>query len=238
MRTRFGGSLLSYSVAIGWPIAHSLIIFVGYVALHKLAPIGSEPAVFAFTGLLPFILCMYPARMIASGLLQHKALLQIPIIKPIHILVTRAILETVNCVVVLLLFIVMFYIIDIHFDPVDFYSMVCAVAASVYLGVGMGFFGAIGIATIGTFFYLILVLSIVGLYLASGAFIPLTIISSELLYYDSYNPLFQCVEWMRSAYFGTGSIYLDKTYVVICASVLLLFGLLGERYSRGLLIQN
>lgn len=48
-----------------------------------------------------------------------------------------------------------------------------------------------------------------------------------------YNPLFHCVEWMRSAYYGIDSFYLDKFYVIGTATLFLCIGLLGERLLRG-----
>lgn len=52
--------------------------------------------------------------------------------------------------------------------------------------------------------------------------------------YYSYNPLFQIVEWLRSAYYTSYDPYLvDKAYVIEVASISLVLGLLGERFLRG-----
>jgi capsular polysaccharide transport system permease protein len=52
-----------------------------------------------------------------------------------------------------------------------------------------------------------------------------------------FNPVFQLVEWTRSAYFETHStVLLDKPYVLLLSAFLLALGLLGERLFRGKVI--
>lgn len=52
--------------------------------------------------------------------------------------------------------------------------------------------------------------------------------------YYSYNPLFQIVEWLRSAYYTNYDSYMvDKVYVIEVASISLALGMLGERFLRG-----
>jgi capsular polysaccharide transport system permease protein len=49
----------------------------------------------------------------------------------------------------------------------------------------------------------------------------------------SWNPVLHGVEWMRSAYYRDyGSTVLDRGYMLSCALLLVLAGLLGERLTR------
>ena len=106
MRTRFGRSYISFVISIAQPLFHLGIMFGIYVLTHRLAPIGDDPAIFAFTGLTPYILCLYPARFTAMAILQNKPLLQFSVISPIHLIVSRAILECLSAVVVFIIFLV------------------------------------------------------------------------------------------------------------------------------------
>ena len=57
-------------------------------------------------------------------------------------------------------------------------------------------------------------------------------------YYLSFNPLMQCVSWMRTAfYIDYHSHYLDKTYLLSVASVALVAAFIMQRALRGLLIR-
>ncbi len=69
-----------------------------YILGHKVAPIGDDPAVFAFTGLVPYIMCLYPARFTAMTVMQNKPLLNFTVVKPIHLVVARAILESLTAI--------------------------------------------------------------------------------------------------------------------------------------------
>jgi capsular polysaccharide transport system permease protein len=235
MATRFGASYLSYLIAIAWPLTHSLIIFSVNSLLRRFSPLGNDAGAFAFTGLFPFIVCLYPARMIGLCLTQNANLLKVPIVMPLHLLFVRAFLEILNCFVMLIVYLAIFSAFDFDFDPFDFYEMLSAIVAAVLLGVGIGFFAAVGNAVVGRFFYLGISFIIVGLYISSGAFIEVTRFGNEVLEILSWNPLFQCVEWMRVAYYGIDSRFLSRGYVLFVAGVAIVLGLYGERMFRGLL---
>ena len=61
VRTRFGRTNLSYLLAIAWPLSHLFVIIISFTVLNKIAPIGNDPTVFAMSGLLPYIVVLYPA---------------------------------------------------------------------------------------------------------------------------------------------------------------------------------
>jgi capsular polysaccharide transport system permease protein len=85
--------------------------------------------------------------------------------------------------------------------------------------------------------YIVLVLSMVGLYLTSGVYVPFTATSETVRTLISYNPIFQLVQWVRSSYFEIHSaVPLDRSYVLLLSTFLLALGVLGERLSRGKLL--
>jgi capsular polysaccharide transport system permease protein len=64
--------------------------------------------------------------------------------------------------------------------------------------------------------------------------IPAAFLPEEIREYSIYNPLFNLVEWLRSAYFTSyDSESVNRLNIIGTASVSLALGLLGERYFRG-----
>jgi capsular polysaccharide transport system permease protein len=234
MRTRFGASFFGYLIAIGWPLSHLVIISGAYLLRNYVAPVGESPAVFVATGVVPYILCLYPGRMLGMAVIQGRSLLNMPILKPGHLIAARWILEVLNAFIVLGLYLLLMYSLDIDFLPADYFVAAQAVLAAVYLGVGIGALNTVACAVFGHFFLLAFTMVTVLLYIASGVYVPSYTFSEEMREYYSYNPLFQIVEWLRSAYYTSyDPAMVDKFYVIEVASISLALGLLGERFFRG-----
>lgn len=236
LRTRFGRSYISYLVAILWPLSHMLTILLSYVLVHRVAPIGDDPTLFAATGLLPYILCLYPARMITVAVNQNKPLLQFPIIKPNMLIFARATLEILNALIVTATMYAGFYVFGIKFEPNDLFDLFAGICCSIYLGVCIGFLNVVFYSVLGVPALIIMILILVGFYLTSGVFLPVAMFPKEAQEWDAYNPLFQSVEWLRTAYYGTDSPHLDRFYIFFLSTVLLAMGMVGERLIRGRVI--
>ena len=237
MRTRFGRTHISYMISIGWPLVHLLFIFAIYVFTHKLAPVGDDPSIFAFTGLAPYILCLYPARFTAIGLAQNKPLLLFPVVSPVQLIFARAVLESLSAYLVFIIFFTILTLNGIATMPSDVYLAASVIVVTIYFSVGLGVFGT---TLVGFHFmagHLALVFFILGLYFSSGAVVPLSLAPPtfrELLW---YNPLYQAVALLRCAYFdGADASDYSLSYVVLLGSAFLLLGLLGERLFRGRLL--
>lgn len=234
MRTRFGSSYFGYLIAVGWPFSHLIIISGAYLLRNYVAPVGESPAVFIATGVVPYILCLYPARMLGMAVGQGRTLLNMPILKPGHLIVARWILESLNAFIVLVLYLAIMYSLDIDFIPSDYILAAQAILVSIYLGLGVGVLNTVFVAAFGQFFLVAFMLIAVLLYLVSGALAPSYTFTEEMREYYSYNPLFQIVEWLRAAYYTSyDSTTVDKFYVIEVASISLVLGLLGERFLRG-----
>ncbi|MBL1256577.1 ABC transporter permease [Methylocystis sp. Sn-Cys] len=234
MRTRFGSSYFGYLIAIAWPLSHLIIVSGAYLLRNYVAPVGESPAVFVATGVVPYILCLYPARMLGMAVFQGRMLLNMPILKPGHLIAARWILEVLNAFIVLGLYLLLMYSLDIDFFPTDYIVAAQAVLAAVYLGIGFGAINTVACAIFGGYFLVAFTLAAVLLYMLSGVYEPSYAFSEEVRDYYSYNPLFQIVEWLRSAYYTNYDPYIvNKVYVVEFASVSLALGLLGERFLRG-----
>ncbi len=234
MRTRFGRSQISYLIAIAWPLSHLSFITLAYLLKVEIAPVGDSPTIFISTGIVPYILCLYPARMVAVAIMQNRQLLNIPVIRPLHLIISRCILETLNAFVVLALFVLTIYIFDVDVLPDNTIEAAAAIGAAVFLGVGLGFFNVVMCALLGNFFLLFFIFTMIMLYIFSGVYIPNSALPDAAREYMLFNPLLNLVEWLRSAYYASyDTDLINKRMVIGVAAVSLALGLLGERFLRG-----
>lgn len=238
MRTRFGGTHLTYIIAIMWPLSHLTFIFVLNVYLRRavVGGAGSSP-VFIASGLLPYILCFYPARMILLSVESNKLLLYFPIVKTTDILVARTVVEILSALLVTVIFCLGLYVADIDFWPVNPGDAVEAILAAIFLGAGLGVFNTAMFSIFKMAAMLTFVLMMLFLYTTSGVFVPISTLPPDIQYYLSYNPLAQLVEWLRSAYYvGYSAPILSKSYVLLLAGSCLFLGLVMDRVFRGRLM--
>ena len=237
MRTRFGRSYASYILAILWPLAHLTIAFSMYIIGHKVAPIGDDPGVFAFTGLVPYILCLYPARFTAMTVMQNKPLLNFTVVKPIHLVIARSILESISALFALMCFVAVLIPFNMATPPDDMYLLVETIGAVLFFSVSYGFFGILLISINPNFGMIALVFSILGLYLSSGAIVPLNFASSHVKDILSYNPLYEAVGLMRCAYFSAYDVSdYSLWYIYFLGLLFVMLGLLSDRLFRGIMI--
>lgn len=236
MRSRFGAGFISYLVAIGIPLIHLLGLMVVPLLANQIAPIGTDYGLFAATGVLPYILCLYPARMLMLCLVDSSPLMSFPAVKPLDIIWARALLETVVAFTVTLCFMLFLLLLDIDVWPHDLAQATAAILSTIYLGIGLGFVGAIVFKMFRAWMFLQLLIVIV-MYLTSSAFILPRLLPEEIRAAIWFNPLFHGVEWMRLAYYeGYGEDYLSRSYLLGFATVLFATGMLYERLIRGRLI--
>jgi capsular polysaccharide transport system permease protein len=237
MRSRFGSNHFGYLIAIGWPLSHMAVLTAAFLLRTEIAPVGDSPTMFIATGVVPYILCLYPARMMALAISENRQLLNIPIIMPLHLIFSRCILETLNALIVLSLFIFIIYLFDVDVIPFEPTEAAKAVGAAVFFGIGLGFLNVVLCALVGRYFLLFFLLSMVLVYIFSGVHIPTWVFPETVQTYMRYNPLLHLVEWLRSVYYTSyDTDLIDKPMVLWIGGGSLAFGLVGERFLRGKLL--
>ncbi|WP_425987512.1 ABC transporter permease [Ensifer sp. R-19] len=236
MRTRFGRSHLGYLIAIGWPLAH-LVSIVGVAAfINKVMPLGTDPAIFVATGALPYILCLYPARMIGQAIVSNKPLFLFPIVTVFDVMASRILIEFITAFIVVIIFGSGLYVLGVDIVPLDATVAMSAILATVFFSISVGVLSTV-ITSIFPFWGIGFVVIMVLLYGFAGVFVLPTSLSQGMRELMWYNPLFHCVEWIRSAYYeGYGDDMLSRSYLLWSAATALLLGLLGERFVRGKLL--
>lgn len=238
MRTRFGRTALGFAIAVAWPLTHLLVMVAVADAIGRVVPLGTNSTLFFATGIMPYILCLYPGRMMMLSIEQNKPMLLFPVVKVIDIILARAFLETVTAMCVLILFCASLFVVGIEFSPRAPEVAVIAVALTILYGVSFGLLSCVLIVLfpmwIAAFFALMILQ-----WLTSGAMQLPSLLPTWALDYIVYNPLFHCISLLRSAFYdGYADGYIDPLYVVNVSLILLLAGLAGERAARGKLLMQ
>jgi capsular polysaccharide transport system permease protein len=233
IRSRFFSHGLGYLIAIAWPVTHILILVFIFSAAGRAPPFGDSPVLFVATGAVPFIVFSYLARFMMIGVINFKPLLSLPEVKLVDILIASAALETLSVCAVTIIMIILGVAFDIQVRPNDMAEAFFAIMAAVLLGLGMGFLNS-AILMLTPMWMTGYTLINICMWAASGVMFVPDHIPEPYRTWLSYNPVLQCVEWMRSAYYdGYGHDLLDKPYTIGWGVGTLFLGLLLERVIRG-----
>lgn len=232
IRSRFFSHGLGFLIAPLFPVAHIVILLTIYTATSRTAIFGDDLKLFFATGLVPVLTITYISRFMSSSLLANKSMLAFPAVRLIDIVLARSILEFLA--IVISTFLIVIILMGFGTSPAPYFpyeAFICMVFTAV-LAVGIGIVVSV-ITAIFPIASMVYAFSTVIIYLASGAPIYLEALPAKIVYICSFNPAFQAVAWMRSAYYmGYPTQYLDKTYLLMWAICSLAVGLLMERSLR------
>ena len=172
------------------------------------------------------------SRFIMIAVLHNRPLLAFPAVKLMDLLLAAALLEALSFCCTLIFLAIFLSAIGVDFVPGNPIQAVWAICVAMMLGFGTGIFNALIVMALPYWMTGITLLYIL-LYMISGVFFVPEALPVQLRYYLSFNPILQCIEWMRSAYYDGYGVLLDKEYAVSFAVLLIIAGLLTERLYRG-----
>lgn len=232
IKSRFFGTGLGQILMIVWPFVHILVLLAIYTLTGRQVPYGPSLVLYSCTGVLPFIIFSYMSRWIVFSALTNRSFLQYPIIKPLDLLIARGILELVSSLIVTILLIAFIVALGVDPWPADSVQAAYALGAAVLFSFAMGVFnGAITLAV--PLWSTVYILFIILAYVSSGILFVTSNLPESIRVPLSYNPLLQCVEWMRMAYYSDyPTTALDRAYVLQFSLITLALGLILERAIR------
>ncbi len=238
MRTRFFNHGVGFLIVPLWPLAHMLLLLIIYNVLGRQTPYGSSLNIFFATGLVPTLTFMYVSRFMAVSLLNNRNMLSFPIVKALDIVMARAFLEFAGCcLTVCFLFGLLLARGDDPF-PMDPFEATGAFLTSLLLAIGMGMLVSVVVMFFRGFLTLYF-LSMLVVYVSSGTLFVASSLPDSIAIPLSYNPVLQCVEWMRSAYYpGYSDRLLDRHYVIQVAGLCVCAGFIVERLTRRLVYES
>ncbi|MGH6981758.1 MAG: ABC transporter permease [Stellaceae bacterium] len=226
-RAHFGEYRLGYLWAVIEPGAHlaALVILFIYI-LHRHIPVPGSSMLFFLTGLVPWFVCYKIAVYLTASIAGNRSLLQLPLVKPLDVAISRAILEAATYIVVAFLFFGMLYASGNDAAiPQDPFAVAGAVIVLVTLGFGIGLINTVIYSVFAQWSFLFS--TIFGpLYLLSGIFFLVDEIPQPFRDYLLFNPILHLIVWFRMGFYPTyPHAYLDRGYAVWCAVGALVLGL-------------
>jgi capsular polysaccharide transport system permease protein len=214
MRSRFFNHGLGFLVQSLWPLTHMVVLLILYGLAGRETPFGSSLNIFFATGLVPTLTFMYVSRFMSLSILINRSMMSF------------AWVITLSLIILFLLF--------VGDDPMpaNLSEAVLCYLTTILLAVGVGTLAGVIVMFFEMFVTVYALLCIV-FYISSGTLFVANQFPDSISIPLSYNPIVQCVEWMRTAYFENYSDRLvSKEYVVMFGIVCLLIGLLLERTFR------
>ncbi len=232
MRSRFFNHGLGFAVIPLWPLVHMGVLILIHALGKASVPFGESTALFYATGLVPTLAFMYVSRFMALSLILNRPMLAFPEIKVFDVMMGRALLEMIAAFITLFLIVMILWLTGQNPFPFDLERAVSAYLATLYLSFGCG----VLVGVISMFLPLMVTvyqLIIICLYISSGTMFVANELPDSLAIPLSYNPVVDCVEWTRSAFYETYSDRLVSVpYVLLFGTITLCVGLFIERVFR------
>lgn len=238
MRTRFGRTHLGFVIAILWPLSHMGFIMLGYLLANRVAPIGNSSTMFVATGVLPYILFFYPARLMMISALIARPLLHFPVVKFTDIMMARICLEVVSAAAILVIFSLVLAMSGVDIMPLHPENVAIGIAVTIFMGIGFGCFNMVMCIIVKPWALISLLLMIFS-YATAGALVLPGMLSQQTRYLLSYNAVYQSIALLRSGYYdGFYDENIDPWYVFGLGLLGLIAGFLCERIMRGRILET
>lgn len=236
-KTRFGKNKLGYLWAIIEPSAYVALLLFIRDKMHASIPFGENLFLFLLTGILVYRVFISVAGRALNAISANHALLTYPLVKPLDTIFARIILEIITMLIVLTIFFLLLSVFSnytiIH-HPQRFAFAICAL---MFLSTGVGVLNAVVSVILPTWERFWGLIKFPLLILSGVFYIPKSMppmVQNILV----WNPILNCVEWIRSASYLDYDPLLDKSYVLWFSSICLCLGLVLERKYRNTLVRS
>jgi capsular polysaccharide transport system permease protein len=228
----FGTSQIGYLWAVITPAAGTAILVAIFTAAGRQPPFGESLGLFFATGLLTLDFFSKLNSGLMGAMDANKALLAYPPIRETDVLFARAILVAAVHAAIMAMFFSALAMLGMAGSPAEPADIAAAFAVTFLLGLGFGMLNGVIISVWASWRHIEAILTR-PLFFLSGIFFVPSYLPPPIPAWLAWNPVLHCVEWMRSAFYRDyASTVLDRSYVLGCALLLVLAGLMGERISR------
>jgi capsular polysaccharide transport system permease protein len=234
LKTRFGRNKFGYLWALIEPMAY-IAIFVGIRTFTRdHIPFGQDFALFIVSGVLTVRTFTAIASRGLGAITANRALLAYPPVKPLDLVVARAILESLTMGVIWMVFLV---VLSATSDSkVIFHHALFAqaFAAMLYLSFSVSLLNATLAARYPSWERL-WGLTRLPLLILSGVFFVPSLMPPWVQSVLFWNPVLHCVEWIRTGMYQTYAPLLDIGYLLGFSTFTLCLGLILERVNRSVI---
>ena len=232
-RTRFGDAKLGYGWAVLEPILHiTMLSAVFSLLMQGRPPIGTHFFIFYFTGLIPYLMFVHTSSAMSHAITNNGALLQLPSVTTFDVIAARGLLEMITDVIVAVVLLVGFGIIGLAAMPDDLWTPSTALLITAMFGCGFGFLNAVLTVLCRSWDKIWPQITRL-LYFFSGIFYVPGMMPDWARDALVWNPLVHAIDWFRAGFYAAYQPHwLDRSYLVILAILLLLAGFAVERGLR------
>ncbi|QJY38878.1 ABC transporter permease [Vibrio europaeus] len=229
---KYGKTRIGYLWALLEPLIQVLMLVAIFSALGRSSPVGGDLAVFFTTGIVPWLMYSSLSSRMSGALGANQALLSYPHVTPFDVLAGRALLESVTLLVVFVLIVTALRIAGKAFAVYDLFHVLMGLMVLIFFSAGIGMINSAVRIYFDSWDKLFSAFNR-PLYFLSGIFFTAASLPPQGREYLQWNPIFQCVEWVRSGFFSTyQNTYINYGYAVGCAATLFLVGLVLTQYTR------
>jgi capsular polysaccharide transport system permease protein len=232
VKTRFGKHHLGYGWALLEPVLWIATFLALYHVMGRAAPPGMSVLAFLVTGIVPFGLFRNASQQTLSAIAGNKGLLFYPQVRPLDLVFSRGLLETVTQFVVFILLMGGAALVDgkLRIDSVLVTLLGLSLAAG--LGVSLGLV-LCGLSVLSPAVERIHAPLLRPLFWVSAIFYSVEATPQPLRNVILYNPVAHAIELVRDGWFeGYQARYISAWYPASWVLVLLFFGLSLERVAR------
>jgi capsular polysaccharide transport system permease protein len=231
-KTRFGENQLGYLWALIEPLLWIGVFTTMYYMLGREGPPGMHLVPFLVTGIIPYLLFRETSSRTASAIDANKGLLYYPQVRPLDLVLSRALLEWTTMLVVFALLMGAFALFQGRLRVDHALRVVLGLLLASAMGVGLGLVFC-GLSVFTSAAQRLQGPLLRPLIWTSGVFFVVDSLPTRARQFLLYNPLLHAVELVRGGWFPTHeSRYVSVTYPAFWAICLLFFGLSLERVAR------
>ncbi|MFI3245860.1 MAG: ABC transporter permease [Ferrimonas sp.] len=229
---KYGKSHIGYLWAVLEPLVQVLVLVAIFSAFGRQSPVGGDLAIFFTTGIVPWLLYSNMASRLSGALGANQALLSYPHVTPFDVLMGRALLEATTMLVVFALIFVALQLMGKAFPIYDLFHVLLGLFVLAVFSMGVGMINSAIRIYFDSWDKLFSAFNR-PLYFLSGIFFTAASLPPQAREYLQWNPIFQCIEWVRSGFFSTyQNTYINYGYAIACSAIVFLLGLMLTQFTR------
>jgi capsular polysaccharide transport system permease protein len=199
MKARVGGQWVGAVWTLVEPLAHVALLIAILGFLRGMAVPGVEVPVFLATGLIPFFLFQNLAFRLMDGIDSNRGLFSYRQVKPLDVLASRSLVETLMNLVVYALTLGVLGWLGYHVLPAQPLEALGVNLLLIFFGTGFGIYCAV-VSHERPRLRSMLRMLMLPMYFASGVIFPVATLPREYLDILLWNPLLHLVELSRGAF--------------------------------------
>ncbi len=232
-RTRFGDSTLGYGWAVLEPILHILTLSLFFAVLMRgRPPIGTQFFIFYYTGIIPYHIFVHTSSSMTYAITANGSLLQLPLVSTFDVILARALLEFATDLIVAVILLTGFGAFGLATMPDNLAGVTASLLAVWIFASGCGFINAVITGFFKSWDKIWPQVTRM-LYFCSGIFYVPGNMPDWVRNILDWNPVLQTIDWFRSSFYADyDPHWLDRTYLVTVAGLVMLAGLVLERSLR------